>query len=71
MPVTTDALPTGRRSRPRRGDGERLREEVLEAAKAAGRIGELIFKPEFPFGDPSTVFERLVDLVGPGLNASA
>lgn len=65
--------------------------EDIKAAKAAGQIGDrdplevaellwmcmhgtvslLISKPEFPFGDASTVFERLFDLVWTGLTATA
>lgn len=61
--------------------------EDLKAARAAGQIGDrdplevaellwmcmhgtvslLISKPEFPFGDAPTVFERLFDLVWAGL----
>jgi AcrR family transcriptional regulator len=64
--------------------------EDLKAAKAAGQIGDrdplevaellwmcmhgtvslLISKPEFPFGDPPTVFERLFDLVWAGLSVT-
>jgi AcrR family transcriptional regulator len=36
-----------------------------------GTVSLLISKPEFPFGDAPTVFERLFDLVWAGLTATA
>jgi hypothetical protein len=38
---------------------------------AHGAVSMLITKPEFPFGDPDVVYERLFDLVWSGLTATA